>query len=573
MRRTGLVGLVCLLLFTGLTIVGSPAQGFTVHCTAKTKKELRACDTSGYAEVYTKSHWRMYGGHNCTNYAAYRMQIAGVPEPTILMGNARDWAANAKKLGYTVNQKPTVGAIAHWKKAASHVAYVEEVGPDYLVLSEDSYTSKTYRRYTVRTGASWYPERFIHFIPMGSAPPATTAPAPKPVKARATVTVTGPKKVSTRIKPTITVRVATSDGSPPAGRVRVRRGGVTVATTTVTAASKGVASVKIPRMKRGKQWISAVYDGGPTVKAATSPVIKVVVKKPPKVIAAKTTITLPSTPIQARTRAVANVRVKPKDGRAVTNKVSVYVDGKLVKAPKLTAKKKGKVSVRLPKLTPGTHRIKATYWGSKTVKRSTSGVTKFTVVEPTTSSVALASPTVSASAGTSVTAAVAARGGAPTVGEVRILVDGAPVASARLTAAAAGRVTIPLSGLEPGSHQVAAQYVGGGYWTASTSPARTLTVTAPTTTTATLKATPIASTKRAKLTVSVSAAGTATKPAGTVVIRDGSTQIATGKVVAGTVTVTLPKLEAGTYKLRAAFAGGGLFEPSASAVAKLKVTK
>ena len=79
--------------------------------------------------------------------------------------------------------------------------------------------------------------------------------------------------------------------------------------------------------------------------------------------------------------------------------------------------------------------------------------------------------------------------------------------------------------------------------------------------------------KRAKLTVSVSAAGTATKPAGTVVIRDGSTQIATGKVVAGTVTVTLPKLEAGTYKLRAAFAGGGLFEPSASAVAKLKVTK
>ena len=34
---------------------------------------------AGYASANHTSYWRMYSGHNCTNYAAFRMIKAGMP--------------------------------------------------------------------------------------------------------------------------------------------------------------------------------------------------------------------------------------------------------------------------------------------------------------------------------------------------------------------------------------------------------------------------------------------------------------------------------------------------------------
>jgi len=583
MRRLGLVGLVCLFVIAGLTATASSAQAFALICSAKTKAQVAACDTSGYAEVMHQMHWRMYAGHNCTNYAAYRMKRNGVPEPKILMGNARDWHTNAKKLGYVVDNRPAVGAIAQWSKAASHVAYVEEVGAKHLILSEDSYTSKVYRRYKVSTGDSWYPERFIHFKDVGApaAPVPTPAPTPSPKPApaapvKASVAVSGPAKVSTRVAPKITVKVSAARVAP-VGKVHIRRGGVTVKTVKLTAASKGTATVAIPRMKRGKQWISAVYAGSSQVRKGTSRTIKVVVTKPPKVVSSKSSIALPKGPYVTGARPVATVTVKPTDGRVVTNKVSVYVDNKRIAAPALTKAKRGKVSVRLPALAPGRHTIRATYWGSKTVRRSYAQATSFDVVEPTSVQAALDKASVGPAESAHVTATVAtARKVAPTAGEVWVLADGVKVAAATLTPAARGSVRIALPALEPGTRRIAVQYRGAAFQTASASGEVPLVVRDRSVTATALSATSVRSTASAKLTVTVRSGRGAAVSGGTITVKAGTRTVATVSLTAaskGKVVVTLPKLAVGKHAITAAFSGTALVDPSAAGARTLTVTK
>ena len=580
MRRLGLVGLVCLFVVSGLSATTTSAQAFTLICTAKTKAQVAKCDTSGYADVMHLMHWRMYAGHNCTNYAAWRMQKAGVPEPKILMGNARDWHTNAKKLGYLVDNRPAVGAIAQWSKAASHVAYVEQVGSGFLVLSEDSYTSKTYRRYRVNTGDSWYPERFIHFKdqtpPAAPEPEEEPPPAPSPVAASA-VSVAGPAKVSTSVKPKVTVRVKASKGIVPQGKVRVRRGGVTVKTVALKPGHAGSIAVTLPRMKRGKQWISAVFDGNATVRKSTSRTIKVVVTNPPKVVSAKTTITLPATKIAAGSRPLATVAVTPADGRTTTNSVSVYVDDRRIASPVLTKARKGKVSVRLPALTAGRHTIRATYWGSKTVKRSKARTTAFAVVEPTTASASVAKPSVRSTEPAQVVATVGTlRGVAPTAGEVWVLADGAKVAAATLTPAARGTLTIPVPGLAPGSRKISVQYRGTAYQLASSSAEVPLVVQERTITGTSLSVTSVKSTAQAKLTVSVHSGRSVAITSGSFVVLDGTKRIATVTLTPaakGKVVVTLPRLAVGKHAITASFAGTELMEPSVSVARTLTVTK
>ncbi len=574
MRRLGLVGIVCLMTLAGLTGLGASAQAFTVFCTGKTKAQVAACDTSGYAAVMDKMHWRMYGGHNCTNYVAYRLQKNGVPEPRILMGNARDWHTNAKKLGYVVDNRPAVGAIAQWSKASSHVAYVEEVGPNHLVLSEDSYTSKTFRRYQVVTGASWYPERFIHFKDLGAPAAPVPAPAPKPVKAKATVAVSGPAKVSTRIAPKVTVKVAAANGAVPEGRVRVRRGGKTVATVQLKATAKGKASVTLPRMAKGKQWISAVYDGGPTVLAGTSKTIKVTVTKPPKTVSSTTTVAPPATVEHGR-RPALSVVVKSADGRTMSNKDSIYVDGKRIGSPKVTKANRGRLSVRLPALAPGSHTVRATYWGSKGVRRSNAKTVRFSVVEPTTVTSTLSAQALRYGATASVTVDVAtARRVAPTSGKVEVLADGVPIASAALTKAAAGRVTIALPVLEPGTRRIQARFLGTTFQTASTGAEQQLSVKERS---STGFAAPSSgkTTTRATVKVKVVSARKAYATSGTVTIRSGTKVLATVRLTAATkdaVEVVLPRLAAGTHQLTASFEGNDMLEPSVGAVRTIKVT-
>ena len=142
-----------------------PAAAQTLICSGVSVADVRKCD-AGWAANMAFMHWRMYSGHNCTNYVAYRLGRDGVPEPPYLLGNANTWASRAKSHGVRVDGTPEVGAVGAWP-GRNHIVYVEEVGAGYLITSEDNfpgyYPKGMYRKIKVNKGESAYPTQFIHF--------------------------------------------------------------------------------------------------------------------------------------------------------------------------------------------------------------------------------------------------------------------------------------------------------------------------------------------------------------------------------------------------------------------------
>ncbi len=139
------------------------------------------CDKTGYGAVAEHSFWTMAGGHNCTNYVAYRLIRDGMPRRLQDMHNGTDWAHDARAHHYLVDKVPTAGSVAQWMSGspnvswAGHVAYVEAVGPDSITVTEDNYSSGPLRvRIITRNDPAW-PSHFIHFgTPTGSAAPISS---------------------------------------------------------------------------------------------------------------------------------------------------------------------------------------------------------------------------------------------------------------------------------------------------------------------------------------------------------------------------------------------------------------
>src|SRR5262249_16541788 len=100
---------------TGTASSSISAASSPYLCTA-----YSACSSSGYSDggygaASGTSYWGMDPGHNCTNYAAYRLVQNGVDASYLQgQGNAWEWAGQAQAHGVTVNSTPAVGAIAYW---------------------------------------------------------------------------------------------------------------------------------------------------------------------------------------------------------------------------------------------------------------------------------------------------------------------------------------------------------------------------------------------------------------------------------------------------------------------------
>lgn len=142
-------------------------------------KGFSACKKAGYSSFgydanYRKMWWRMYSGHNCTNYVAYRMISNGMSStrPWSGSGDARNWG---KVFASVTNQTPLVGSVAWW--STNHVAYVQQViDANTIVISEDHWGGDFDWRKIVRTGGGW-PTGFIHLTDetfKATAPPAIT---------------------------------------------------------------------------------------------------------------------------------------------------------------------------------------------------------------------------------------------------------------------------------------------------------------------------------------------------------------------------------------------------------------
>lgn len=99
--------------------------------------------------------------HNCTTYAAYRLQQNGYAYPG-WTDNATNWDTQASNHGVIVDQTPAVGAIAQWNAGTGHVAYVESVTDTYIETTSDSYGGGT-DHLRIQRSSGYMPDNFIHF--------------------------------------------------------------------------------------------------------------------------------------------------------------------------------------------------------------------------------------------------------------------------------------------------------------------------------------------------------------------------------------------------------------------------
>lgn len=158
--------------------VALPAQAYTKLCGNYGDTPSFTCVSfSGFNGQQPWGYPVDANGHNCTNYATYRLWQNGVSKPANL-GYAKDWDNNAPQ-GVPVNGTPSVGAIAQWEAysgpalESGHVAYVDAVTSSYIDVSEDNYDGTTMtKRFFV--GQSGWPDHFIHFKDVTPAAPSGT---------------------------------------------------------------------------------------------------------------------------------------------------------------------------------------------------------------------------------------------------------------------------------------------------------------------------------------------------------------------------------------------------------------
>jgi surface antigen len=157
------VGVSVVLGATLAVVATSPASASSfVLCKGYSSCQSYGMTTHGYSGASKAMYWRMYGGHNCTNYAAYMMIKAGVSStrPWVGNGGANGWGIGNKS---KTNSTPVAGSIAWWSSGNGHVAYVEAVlSPTQILISEDNWGGDFYWKILTKDGSGW-PSGFIHF--------------------------------------------------------------------------------------------------------------------------------------------------------------------------------------------------------------------------------------------------------------------------------------------------------------------------------------------------------------------------------------------------------------------------
>lgn len=113
--------------------------------------------------------WGFYN-RQCTSFVAWRLNDAGISFHNTMKGgrfsDATNWANNAKKLGYKVNNKAAVGSVAQWNAGAfghsryGHVAYVTAVNGSKITIEEYNYKKFSFSR---RTLPASQVSNYIHF--------------------------------------------------------------------------------------------------------------------------------------------------------------------------------------------------------------------------------------------------------------------------------------------------------------------------------------------------------------------------------------------------------------------------
>ncbi len=153
-------------------------------CTGYTGCAAAGYSHFGYRSASSDMWWRMYSGHNCTNYVAYRMVKNGMSteRPWDGTGMAYNWGRANRSI---TDSTPMVGAVAWWDAydsvgSSGHVAYVQQVVNNRkIIISEDSWGGDFHWRTVTKDGGGW-PTGFVHFadraVEVKQAPTVTGTP-------------------------------------------------------------------------------------------------------------------------------------------------------------------------------------------------------------------------------------------------------------------------------------------------------------------------------------------------------------------------------------------------------------
>jgi surface antigen len=163
------VATALLLTCTGAAVTAPTASATVTRlCVTYSGCADAGMSSAGYAKASRVMYWRMYSGHNCTNYVAYRLIRNGMPNerPWDGSGNATNWGVAMSRI---TDSTPTVGSVAWWRAgvypagSSGHVAYVERVvSPNEIIVSQDSWGGEFSWARITRDSKGW-PSGFIHF--------------------------------------------------------------------------------------------------------------------------------------------------------------------------------------------------------------------------------------------------------------------------------------------------------------------------------------------------------------------------------------------------------------------------
>jgi hypothetical protein len=336
-------------------------------------------------------------------------------------------------------------------------------------------------------------------------------------------------------------------------------------TTAIGSAAlnaSGVASFSTTQLTAGTHSLSANYAGDTANAAGTSNVVSEVVQQASTV----TTLSSSQGTVTVGTTVTFSATVTTTNGPAPTGTVNFYDGTTLIGSGTLNGS--GLATLTTAALTPGTHKIVATYAGDANDTTSSS-MALVEIVNQIGTTTLLASDTNPASAGVTIhfTATVSIASGATAdgaiTGNVTFTDGGTTLGTAALNAS--GQAVLAVSNLAAGSHAIIASYAGNTNYATSNSPALGESITSTATTTAiNASASPIYPGQTETVTVTVTSA-TGGIPTQNVSIHDGALVIGQATLNAqGVAVFSTTTLAVGTHTLSAVYAGDGNYQASTS---------
>jgi hypothetical protein len=373
----------------------------------------------------------------------------------------------------------------------------------------------------------------------------TLTASPNPVVVSGNVTLT-----LTDIAPTGTATgtVTFFDGSTAIGSAALNASGVaTFPTTQLTA---------------GTHSLSANYIGDTANAAGTSNVVSEVVQQASTV----TTLSSSQGTVTVGTTVTFSATVTTTNGPAPTGTVNFYDGTTLIGGGTLNGS--GLATLVTAALTPGTHKIVATYAGDANDTTSSS-MALVEIVNQIGTTTVLASDLNPASAGATIhfTVTVSIAGGATADGAITgnvTFTDGATTLGTAVVNAS-GQAVLAASNLASGPHAIIASYAGNTNYAASNSSALGESITSTSTSTAiAASASPIYPGQAETLTVTVASA-TGGIPTLNVSIHDGALVIGQATLNAqGVALFNTATLAVGAHILSATYPGDGNYQASTS---------